>query len=220
MKIGMGYQGFTNNISQKLIHSGKYFYGGYYYQFGEKFRNKIQFQVANSNREMKFDFPYVSAATSLAIYYDLNYRIKTTKKSAHYLGCYFGDFFTLNFFPRIDHENFLWENQFLLGLSSMNNIRINHSKRIDINFRLPVFTSIHFNKMDRFDGDVPYDLPSNWVNGSFMKLLNAQYEIGYVFGTQGFTFGIYYQEEHNMTENTLYGGFQATAHSISFRIIY
>jgi len=220
VKFGIGYKAYELNKNEKIIHSGRYFHGGYSYQFGNKFRNKVQFQISNSNREITLEFPYVSAATAANIYYDLNYRIITSKHSEHYIGAYLGDDFNLNFFPQVDHKNFVWENQTMIGISSMNNINFNKSNRIDFNFHIPIYSNIVFNKMDRFDGKVPKDLPAKHFMGFRKQLLNSNWELGYVFNKYGILFGIYYQGEYNYTSNTLNEGSSSSAHSASLRIIY
>lgn len=220
VKFGIGYKSFKLNEKDKLIHTGRYFHGGFSYQFGNKFRNKIQFQISNSNRELVLDFPYVSAATAGNIYYDFNYRIITSKYSEHYVGGYLGNDFNLNFFPKMDSENFHWENQTMIGISSMNNINFKKSNRIDFNFHLPIYSNIIFNKMNRFNGEVPKDLPARHFSGFRNQLLNSNWELGYVFTKYGCTFGVYYQGEYNFTRDTWTGGSQSSAHSASFRILY
>jgi hypothetical protein len=220
VKFGIGYKDYALNENDKLIHSGRYFHGGYSYQFGNEFRNKVQFQISNSNRELTLDFPYVSAATAGNIYYDFNYRVITCKNSEHYIGGYLGNDYNLNFFPKIDSKNFYWENQTMIGLSSMNNINFKKSNRLDFNIHLPMYSTIIFNRMGRFDGEVPKDLPASHFSGFRDRLLNYNWELGYVFTKYGFTFGFYYQREYNFTSGTLNGGSESSAHSISLRIIY
>lgn len=220
VKMGVGYKAYKNNSHEILLHSGRYFYGGYSYQFGRVFRNKVQFQISNSNREIKSDINYVSASTGTNIFYDFNYRFINLKNIKLHAGTFIGDDFVLNFFPKLDKDNFLWENQSFVGFSSSNNFLLTKNRRIDLNFRIPIYSGIVFNKMDRLDGEVPGNRPNLFYRGYGNKLLNANAELGYIFSKYGLSFGVYYQMEYNRTGEFVHRRVTSQAHSISFRLLY
>lgn len=219
VKLGAGYKSFQHISHEMALHSGKYLYGGFSYQYGNKVRNKIQFQVSNSNREVDLDLTYISAASAINTVYELNFQIFNSKSSSHHLGPYIGNDFNLNFFPKIDNSNFLWENQAFVGISSMNSIALSNSKRVDINFRIPVYSNLIKNRADRFTGESP-GYPTQFYSGFANKLFNANIETGYVISKYGVKFGLYYQGEINRTGDVQHRRVTSTAHSLSLRVIY
>ena len=130
-KFGSGYKAYEFSSHNSLLHSGRYFYGGYSYAFGDQFRNKVQFQISNSNREIDLDLTYVSAATAANIFYDIGIRTINLKKSTHYFGAYIGNDFNLNFFPKLDNKNFMWFNQSFTGVSTMSQFKLMNNTRIE-----------------------------------------------------------------------------------------
>lgn len=220
IKFGSGYKQIKHSSHKVLFHSGRYFNGGYSYLFGDAIKQKIQFQISNSNREIELDLPYVSASTGLNLFYDVNFRTIQTNKFENYLGLSIGNDFSLNFFPQIDTKNFLWESQAIGSISSLNSFSINKNQRIDLNFRIPFYSGIFFNRIDRLSSEVPNNMPATHYRGSIKKLLNANYELGYVVSKLGVKFGLYYQAEFNRIGQRVSRRVVSSAHSLSLRILY
>lgn len=220
VKMGTGYKAYTLNSHNSILHSGRYFYGGYSYEFGSKFKNKVQFQISNSNREVDYDLTYVSAATAANIYYDLAIKTLSLKNSTHYVGANIGNDFNLNFFPKLDNDNFLWFNQSFAGLSIMSKFQLKNKARIDFNAHIPIFSNIVFNRMDRFSSEVPGNRPIQSYSGFSKKLFNSNAEVGYVYSKFGIKWGAYYQYEINQFGQKSNSKLSGEAHSVSLRILY
>ena len=130
IKLGSGYKVYNLTSHDFHIHSGRYFYGGYSHEFGKQAKQKFQFQIANSNRELELDVPYISASTSIDVSYEINFKAFGTKKSKHYFGVYTENSFQLNFFPKIDKKNLIWQNQSSVGISSLNSCNLKKKELI------------------------------------------------------------------------------------------
>lgn len=124
IRLGSGYKVYNLPSHDFYFHSGRYFYGGYSHEFGKQPKQKFQFQIANSNRELELAIPYISAATNIDISYEINFKAFSTKKSKHYFGVYTENSFQLNFFPKIDNKNFMWQNQSSIGISSSSSYKL------------------------------------------------------------------------------------------------
>ncbi len=220
VKYGVGNKTFKFNSDKNLIHSGKYFYGGFSYQFGDKYLNKIQFQVSNSNREIFLDISYISAATAGNIYYDIAVKSIPLKKTTNYFGVHLGNDFNLNFFPRIDDKNLLWLNQTFMGISLINKYYFSEENRIELNTHIPIISTIIYNKFDRLTSKIPKNKSVKSYSGSVNKLFNAHTEIGYIFSSYGLKWGFYYQLERNIMNETKTNQLTSNANSVSLRIIY
>lgn len=220
VKFGSGYKAFTLNTHKSLIHSGRYFYGGYSYEFGDKFKNKVQFQVSNSNREINLDLPYISAATAINIYYDWTIKTVSFKNSMHFIGANIGNDFNLNFFPKLDNKNFLIFNQSFFGLSMMSKFNLKNNSRVDFNTHIPIYSIMAFSRVDRFSSENPDEKTVNTYSGFAKKLFNSNAELGYLFPKFGLIWGIYYQYEINKFEKKASSKLYGEAHSLSLRIIY
>ncbi len=220
VKYGMGYKTFKYTSQNNLIHSGRYLYGGFSYEFGNQYLNKVKFQVSNSNREIKLDIIYVSAATAANIYYDFAIQTITLKKSSYYFGLHIGNDFNLNFFPRIDTRNLLWFNQSFGGISIISKYKLNNNNHINFSTHIPVLSSVFYNKLNRLTSEIPDDKKIQSYSGFPIKLFNADAEIGYVFSKFGFDWGIFYQIEMNKINETANNQLTGMAQSASLRIIY
>ncbi len=220
VKYGMGYKTFEFTSHNNLIHSGRYLYGGFSYEFGNKYLNRIQFQVSNSNREMMLDILYVSAATAINIHYDFAIQTISLKKSRHYFGLHVGNDFNLNFFPKIDSRNLLWFNQSFTGLSLMSKYKLKNNNRIDFSSHIPVISTLLYNRLNRLTSEIPGNRSIQSFSGFSNKLFNADAEIGYIFSKFGFDWGVYYQIEINRMNETSSNRLKGIAQSASLRIIY
>ena len=216
----MGNKNYELTSHKNSLHSGKYFYGGFSYEFGDKFLKILQFQVSNSNRQMELDISYISAATAGNIYYDFAIKTVSFKKTSNYLGFHLGNDFNLNFFPKIDDKNLLWFNQTFTGISLINKYKFSSTKRIDFNTHIPILSSIIYNRFDRLNGKVPNKESVKSYSGFMDKLFNANTEIGYVFSKYGLHWGVYYQFEINRMNETVSNRLTSRASSISLRLIY
>ena len=216
----MGYETYESKSQKKFIHYGRYFYGGFSYEFEKKYLNKFRFQISNSNREMKLDIPYISAATAGNIYYDWTKEIVSSGNLKSYFGFHLANDFNLNFFPKIDSKNFSWFNQTFIGVSSINKYMIGSNSRIDFNIHIPIISTIFYNKLNRLTSKIPGDEPIKNYSGFSKQLFNADSEIGYIFSREKFSWGIYYQLEINKMGDITNDGLQGIAHSGSIRIIY
>lgn len=130
IRLGSGYKVYNLPSHDFYFHSGRYFYGGYSHEFGKQAKQKFQFQIANSNREIELTLPYISAATSIDVSYEINFKAFNTKKSKHYFGVFTENSFQLNFFPKIDNKNFMWQNQSSVGFSSSNSYKLKKKELI------------------------------------------------------------------------------------------
>lgn len=220
VKYGMGYKTYEFTSHNNLIHSGRYLYGGFSYEFGNQYLNRVQFQVSNSNREVKLDILYVSAATAANIYYDFAIQTISLKKYTHYFGLHVGNDFNLNFFPKIDARNLLWFNQSFTGISMMSKYKLNNSNRIDFSTHIPILSTILHNRLNRLTSEIPGNRLIQSYSGLANKLFNADAEIGYIFSKFGFGWGIYYQIEINRMSETASNRLTGIAQSASLRIIY
>ena len=216
----MGYKTFEFTSHNNLIHSGRYLYGGFSYEFGTKYLNRVQFQVSNSNREVKLDILYVSAATAANIYYDFAIQTISLKNSKHYFGFHIGNDFNLNFFPKIDARNLLWFNQSFAGISMMNKYKLNSNNSIDFSTHVPIISTILYNRLNRLTSEIPGNRSVQSYSGFSNKLFNADAEIGYIFSKFGFGWGIYYQIEINRMNEKTSNRLTGLAQSVSIRIIY
>jgi len=219
VKYGMGYKTYEFASHKKLIHSAKYLYGGFSYEFGNQYLNRIQFQISNSNREVEMDILYVSAATAANIYYDFTVQSIALKNSRHYFGFHIGNDFNLNFFPKIDNNNLLWFNQSFTGIAVMSKFELKKN-RIDFNMHLPILSTVFYNRMNRLTGKIPGNRYTKFYSGFSNRLFNGNSEIGYIFSKFGFKWGIFYQIEINRMQESLNNQLMGTAHSASIRIIY
>jgi len=220
IKYGVGNKNFKLASHESLLHSGIYNYGGFSYEFGDKFLKIVQFKVSNSNREIELDLVYVSAATTGNIYCDFAIKSISNKNMTNYVGLHVGNDFNLNFFPKIDDKNLLWFNQTFTGISFMNKYNFNSAKRIDFNMHIPILSYIIFNRFDRLTGQVPKNRLVNSYSGLIDKLFNADTEIGYIFSKYGLNMGLYYQFEVNRMSETISNRITSKANSISIRVIY
>ena len=216
----MGYKTFELKSHKNLIHSGKYIYGGFSYEFGNQYLNKVQFQISNSNREIELDIDYVSASTAGNIYYDFTIKSLSFKNFNQYFGFNLGNDFNLNFFPKIDNKNLLWLNQTFMGISLINKYKLSTTNRIDLSTHIPILSTITYNRFDRLTSKIPNNRSLQSYSGFPNKLFNANAEIGYIFSKYGFSWGIYYQIELNRFGQTTNSRLYSTAHSTSLRIIY
>lgn len=220
VKFGSGYKAYEYLNKESLLHSGRYFYGGYSYEFGDFLKNKVQFQVSNSNRSIKLEIPYVTASTAASIHYDFAVRTLKFNNSNHYLGIFIANNFDLNFFPKLDRDNFLWVNQSFTGIKMMNQFQINENSRIDFSAHIPLYSNIFYNRVDRFSGEIPSNRPNLSVWGTSNKLFNGDAEIGYVNSKQIINWGVFYQYEINRFSLNSSNSFLGQAHSLSLRILY
>ena len=221
IKCGIGFKAFEFASHNNFIHSGKYLHGGFSYEFGNQFLHRVQFQVSNSNREIKLDIPYISAATAANIYYDFVIQSISLKNSRHYFGLHIANDFNLNFFPKIDTRNLLWFNQSFTGISIMSKYKLNKNyNRIDFCTHIPIISTILYNRLNRLTSEIPENSPIQSYSGLANKLFNADAEIGYVFSKYGFSWGIYYQIELNIIHETASNRLTGIAQSASLRIIY
>lgn len=220
IKLGTGYKQIQNGSHKANLHSGRYFNGGYSYLFGDAIKQKVQFQISNSNREIELDIPYISAATGVNLFYDLNFRTIKTNKFENNVGGSVGNDFSLNFFPKVDRNNFLWESQAIGSLSSLNSYFLNEKSRIDFNFRIPIYSTIFLNRIDRLTNEVPGNLPASNYMGSVNKLFNCNFEVGYVISKYGVKFGCFYQGDYNRVGQNKSRRITSSAHSVSLRILY
>ena len=62
---GMGYKTFEFTSLKTSFIQEDIFMADTTYEFGNNYLNRVQFQVANSNREIMLDILYVSAATAI-----------------------------------------------------------------------------------------------------------------------------------------------------------
>jgi len=220
VKCGIGYKTFEFTSHNKLIHSGRYFYGGFSYEFGNSYLNRVQFQVSNSNREIMLDILYVSAVTAINLHYDFAIQTFSLKKSNHYFGLHLGNQFNLNFFPKIDHRNLLWFNQSFMGISVMSKWKLKKNNRIDFSSHIPIFSTLLYNRLNRLTSEIPGNRSIQSYSGFSKKLLNADAEIGYIFSKFDLSWGIYYQVEINRMNETNRSRLTGIAQSVSLRVIY
>jgi hypothetical protein len=220
IKYGMGKKNYELNSHKSTLHSGKYIYGGFYYEFGNNFLKIVQFKVSNSNREIELDIAYVSAATAGNIYYDFAFKSLSFKKMTNYLGFHIGNDINLNFFPKIDNKNLLWFNQTFTGISFISKYKFNSTSRINFNTHIPILSSITYNRFDRLNGKVPNNRSVRTYSGFVDKLFNADTEIGYIFSKYGLNWGVYYQFEINRMSETVSSRLTSRANSVSLRVIY
>jgi hypothetical protein len=216
----MGNKNFELFSHESLLHSAKYFYGGFSYEVGDKFLKIVQFKVSNSNREIELDIVYVSAATTVNTYCDFAIKSISYKKMTNYLGLHLGNDFNLNFFPKIDDKNLLWFNQTFTGISFINKYNFSSTNRIDFNMHIPILSSITYNRFDRLTGEVPKNRSVRSYSGFMDKLFNADTEIGYVFSKYGLNWGVYYQFELNRMSESVSNRLTSKANSVSIRVIY
>lgn len=226
IKTGIGYKEYISAGHNNLMHSGRYFYGGYGYTFGKVMLNRFQFQVSNSNKEVQYELPYVSANSNIDITQEFNFPVYKTERLRITAGGFVGNSFSLNFFPLIDNKNFIWENHTFVGISSQNTYAWKEYGDIKFNFLLPIFSTLLSHRFDRLEGDAPETTLSLWevMNkniGLPNELFKPTIELGFerkVFGNT--RLGAYYQGEFNWYERS--NGYRAitNAHSFSFRISY
>lgn len=226
VKFGVGYKKSVAAIHKNLMHSGRYFYVGYGINYGKKMNNHFQFQVANSNKEVHYDLPYVSASTSIDVSQEFNFPIYNGKKSSFHFGPFIANSITLNFFPIIDNKNFIWENQTMTGISSRNSFKINGTSSVDLNFQLPLFSTFLSHRFNRLDRQAPESELSNWEVmdkqiGFVNRLFKPKFELGYTNKLfQSFNYSIVFQTELDLAKRQ--SGFRSKtqAHSLSLRIRY
>ena len=220
IKFGTGYKQIHFGSHEQLLHSGRYFHGGYSYQFGDLIKQQVHFQISNSNREVEFDLPYVSASTGANLFYSLNFRTFQNNVFHNHTGFILGNDFTLNFFPRIDNQNFMWENQIIGGISSLNCYKLSNNRRIDFNFRIPIYSTMFLNRINRLTSEVPGDMPVIYYSGSLKYLMNTNFEVGYIIPKFGAKLGVYYQGDINSVGQNPQAKVTSYTHSISLRVLY
>lgn len=226
IKAGVGYKEYKAGGHGLVFHAGRYFYGGYGYAFGKDLSHYFQFQVANSNREVEYDLPYVTANTNIDIIQEFNFKLYSKGRFNIKTGGYLGNSLSLNFFPIIDTENFIWENLIVSGISSQSKYAINEKQYMQLNLQIPVFSYFLSHRFDRFDGNAPESELSSWELtekqiGFANKLFKPTLEIGYNhIVTSAMRLGIYYQAEFNWYKKTNGSRTTANAHSLSLRISY
>lgn len=226
IKVGAGYKDYKAGGHNLVFHAGRYFYGGYGYSFGKNLSHKFQFQVANSNREVEYELPYVTANTNIDITQEFNFNIYNKGKFQFKAGGFIGNSLSLNFFPIIDTENFIWENLMMTGISSQSNYTLDSKNKILFNFQIPIYSYFLSHRFDRFDGEAPETTLDTWEimdkqNGFANKLFKPTFELGYehnVFSKS--KFGIFYQGEYNWYSRGSGFRTRANAHSLSLRISY
>jgi hypothetical protein len=226
IKVGAGYKYFNAAFHNNKLHSGRYFSLGYGYSYGRKMNNHFQFQIANSNKEVNYELPYVSANTNLDISQEFNFPGYNKGKFTNYTGFYFNNSFDLNFFPIVDRKNIIWENHLVTGLSFRNQYKLNEKTSINLNIQLPVFSSALSYRLDRFDGALPHTNRSLWESmdkqlGFVDQLFKPNFEIGYVKNiVSTVKAGIFYQGRFNWYERQNGYRTKSNAHIISLRITY
>ncbi len=212
MVFGFGSKLYENdNI---IIHKARYIQGGYYYQFGDKYLNKFQFNVSNSSKEIELKIPYVTASTAFNVTYDFNFNIINNKSIKFYLGGYLSDNLILNFFPEVDKNDFDVINQSLMGISINNNFMLDNDISICLNLYLPVYHLTISNKVDRFIFE--NDGVENNVSEGFYKKINFNSEIG--LKSNKYNLGIFYLLNYNKIINTKIGDLNEITNSLNIRI--
>ena len=226
IKFGGGYKYINAASHNNKLHSGRYFELGYGYTFGNKTKNHFQFQVSNSNKEVLYEIPYVSANTNLDIYQEFNFPFYKNGKFINYSGFYFGNSFDLNFFPIVDRKNFIWENHLISGLSFRNLYQLSIKSSISLNIQIPIYSFAFSNSLNRFDGARPQTNLNLWESmdhkiGFADQLFKPNFEIGYLNNIiRKVKVGVFYQTRCNWYERQNGIRTNSIAHVISLRIIY
>lgn len=226
IKFGSGYKYVNATFHNNKLHSGRYFALGYGYTFGNKIQNHFQFQISNSNKEVFYEIPYVSANTNLDISQEFNFPCYKKGNFINYSGLYFGNSFDLNFFPIVDRKNFIWENHLISGLSSRNIYQLSIKSSININIQIPIYSFAFSNSLNRFDGERPQTNVSLWKSmdkqiGFVDQLFKPNFEIGYVtYLIKKIKSGVFYQTRCNWYERENGIRTKSIAHVISLRITY
>lgn len=226
IKVGAGYKSFQSKAHNNIIHSGKNISLGYGYTYGKKMLNHFQFQVSNSSREVQYDLPFVSANSNLDISQEFNFPIIIKSKFKSHSGFYIANSFSLNFFPRINRDDFIWENQIISGLSSRNSYQINSKSSINLNIQLPIYSLFIAHQLDRLTGDLPPTNQSIWEaadkqSGSVNKLFMPNVEMGFQYKVlQSLKAGFFYQANLNHYERRNGYRVSSNSHLISLRITY
>lgn len=226
IKAGVGYKYLNSAFHNNKLHSGRYFSLGYGYSYGTKMQNYFQFQISNSNKEVNYELPFVTANTNLDISQEFNFPCYKKGKFTNHSGFYFNNSFDLNFFPVIDRENFIWENHLITGLSFRNLYQLKSKSSINLNIQIPVFSSALSHRLDRFDGELPQTNRSLWESmdkqlGFVDQLFKPNFEIGYVKNiVSTIKAGVFYQARFNWYERQNGYRTNSKAHIISLRITY
>lgn len=225
IKLGFGYKEYKAGGHALTYHSGRYFHAGYGYSFGKNLSHKFQFQVSNSNREVQYELPYVTASTNLDVQQEFNFPILSIGKYSMQAGGFIGNSFSLNFFPLIDNNNFIWENLMLTGISSRNSFITSTKGSLELNFQIPLFSYFLSHRFDRFTGEAPKTSLSTWEImdkqiGSINKLFKPTLELGYEHKIKVAKLGFYYQAEPNRYVRKNGSQTRTNTHSLSLRITY
>lgn len=220
VKAGAGYKAFTEPTHKVYHHSGRYFYSGYGVTFGEKLLQTLQFQLSNSNRQVEYDLPYVSASTAVDVSHEFNFNIANFKNSKHYIGPYVGNSFSLNFFPKVDNQNFVWQNFASVGISTRNRFKLNGLYQVDFNAQVPLYSVMALNRFDRFSGENPTNTPMITDKAFVNRIFKPFTELGLITEKWGLSFGAYYQTELNYYSRLQGSDVFTFAHSLSLRLIY
>lgn len=220
IKLGAGYNAFKLVSHDSYLHSGRYFYGGFNNSFGKNEQHFMQFQIANSNRELEIDLPYVSASTDFALNYAYLITVAKNKNSMHQVGPNVSTNAFLNFFPHIDAQNFTWQSQNSIGLRGSHSFKLKANKTFELNYEIPLYSTFTFNKMDRFSGDVPSDRPNITYTGFANTIFNSNVEAGITFNYLGMKWGTFYQLKYNRFGETASDRVINTAQSINLRVFY
>lgn len=226
IKAGVGYKQSTASLHDISIHSGRYFFVGYGIDYGSKMKNHFQFQLSNSNREVQFDLPYVSASSSFDISQEFNFPIHIGKKTSYFIGPFVANAIAVNFFPTIDNDNFIWENQTMTGISSRNNFNINEFSSLDFNAQLPIFSTFLSHRFNRFTGESPKTNLSIWEImdkqlGSINRLFKPKFELGYSYKIlPNMSFSLVLQSELDFAKRDSGFRTKTEAHSLSLRFNY
>ena len=226
IQLGGGYKYINAASHNNKLHSGRYFALGYGYTFGNKTKNHFQFQVSNSNKEVLYEIPYVSANTNLDIYQEFNFPFFRNGKFMNYSGFYFGNSFDLNYFPIVDRKNLIWENHLISGLSIRNIYQLSIKSSVNLNLQIPIYSFAFSNSLNRFDGARPQENLSLWETmdhqiGFADQLFKPNFEIGYLNNiTEKVKVGVFYQTRCNWYERQNGNRTNSIAHVISLKIIY
>lgn len=226
IKVGAGYKSFKGSTHNSILHSGKAFSLGYGYSYGNKMLNHFQFQVSNSSKEVQYDLVYVSANSNIDLSQEFNFPFIKMGKFTNYTGLYFANNFSLNFFPKIDPDNFTWENQLISGFSTRNSYQLSNKESIDLNIQIPIYSFFLSHRHDRLTGDLPQTNRTLWQaidkqTGFANKLFMPNIELGYQRNIVGTVkLGIFYQVNLNWYERKNGYKVSSKAHILSLRITY
>ena len=189
-------------------------------------KNHFQFQISNSNKEVVYELPYVSANSNIDISQEFNFPCLKKGKFSNYSGVYFNNSFDLNFFPIIDKDNFIWENHLITGLSFRNQYQLTKNSNINLNIQIPIYSIALSHRLDRFDGELSQTNRSLWNSmdkqaGFVNQLFKPNFEIGYVkIIIKTIKAGVFYQARLNWYERQ--NGYRTVSNAqvLSLRITY